>query len=103
MSVLYVIGSLILFISLITPSSFFNTRIIYVDQQLMKKYTENYSVKNLNCKGMDGDAYRTIKSAAAVSGTTVLIRGGVYSKQLNPTIPGNRIHNISFKICWGEA
>ncbi len=86
-------------ITLLLIYSFSNARVIYVDQQLSEDCIGNYSIQNRDCNGTDGNGYKTIQSASAASvpGTTILIRGGVYSEQLNPQISGEKDGFITFK------
>jgi hypothetical protein len=72
---------------------------IYVDGQLSTDCSGNYSVVNRNCSGSDGDAYKRIKTAAniAMAGTSVLIREGNYTEQLNPQNSGTEENYISYK------
>ncbi len=77
-----------------------NAQTIYVDKQLSAGCTGNYSISNRDCSGSDGDAYKTLQSAAAaaVAGTQVLIREGEYSnEQLSPQHSGTENNYITFK------
>ncbi len=72
---------------------------IYVDPLLSADCTGNYSVANRDCSGSDGDAYKSITSAAnaAIAGTRVLIREGVYQVKLSPKYSGMENAYITFK------
>ncbi|WP_273276138.1 right-handed parallel beta-helix repeat-containing protein [Maribacter polysiphoniae] len=76
-----------------------NAQVIYVDQQLKTDCTGNYSISNRDCSGFDGDAYKTLESAAkvATAGTQVLIRGGVFNKQFSPQNSGEENKYITFE------
>ncbi len=72
---------------------------IYVDKQLPADCVGNYSISNRDCSGSDGDAYRTLQSAAAaaIAGTQVLIREGEFNEQLSPQNSGGENNYIIFK------
>jgi parallel beta-helix repeat protein len=72
---------------------------IYVDPLLPADCAGIYSVSNRDCSGSDGDAYKTLKSAAnaATAGTQVLLRAGVYNVQLSPKNSGEEDNYIVFK------
>lgn len=78
---------------------------IYVDPQLPADCQGNYSVSNRDCNGSDGDAYKSLQSAAnaATAGTRVLIRGGVYNEQLSPQNSGEENNYITFKNFGNEV
>ena len=63
---------------------------IYVDKLLPADCVGNYSISNRDCSGSDGDAHRTLQSAAAaaLAGTQVLIREGEFNEQLSPQNSG---------------
>lgn len=93
------INRLFTLVALILLFPFSNAQVIYVDQQLSRDCTGNYSIQNRDCSGIDGNAFKTIKSAAAVAspGTTVLIRGGEYNEQLSPKISGTEGNYVTFR------
>ncbi len=74
-------------------------QVIYVDPQLSVNYTRNYSISNRDCSGSDGDAYKTLQSAAnaVIAGTLVLIREGLYNEKLIPQNSGKENNYITFK------
>ncbi len=76
-----------------------NAQNIYVDKQLPADCPGNYSILNRDNSGFDGDAYKTLQSAAAaaVAGTQVLIREGEYNEQLSPQNSGEENNYITFK------
>jgi len=88
---------LLIFFFLIGVQLFAQT--IYVDQLLPEDCAGNYSVANRDCSGSDGDAYKSLTSAAtaATAGTRVLIREGVYHEQLSPEYSGMANAYITFK------
>ncbi len=88
---------LYIFFLLIAAQSFAQT--IYVDPLLTADCAGNYSVANRDCSGSDGDAYKTLTSAAnaANAGTEVLLREGVYNVQLSPKYSGQENAYITFK------
>lgn len=78
---------------------------IYVDPKLPADCMGNYSVSNRDCSGSDGDAYKTLQSAAnaATAGIQVFIREGVYNEQLNPQNSGEENKYITFKNYGSEV
>ncbi len=82
-----------------------HAQVIYVDPQLAADCEGNYSVSNRNCSGSDGDAYKALQSAAnaAIAGTQVLIRGGIYNEPLSPKNSGEEKNYITFKNFDGEV
>ncbi len=72
---------------------------IYVDPLLPADCAGNYSIANRDCSGSDGNAYKTLQSAAnaATAGTQVFIREGVYNVQLSPKHSGEENNYIVFK------
>ena len=74
-------------------------QIIYVDTLLPTDCNGTYSISNRACNGVDGDAYKTLKSAAnaATAGTQVLIREDVFKEQLSPQSSGGENNYIVFK------
>ncbi len=76
-----------------------DTQTIYVDPGLSENCTGNYSIENRDCSGSDGDAYKSLASAAhaAGAGTRVIIREGIYTEQLNPKNSGTEDAYITFK------
>ncbi|WP_324025396.1 right-handed parallel beta-helix repeat-containing protein [Maribacter sp. BPC-D8] len=89
---------LFLFFALISSMHSY-AQIIYVDTLLPTDCNGNYSISNRACNGTDGDAYKTLKSAvnAAMAGTQVLIREGVFKEQLSPQSSGEKNNYIVFK------
>lgn len=90
----------VLLLFLLIINSFHSyAQVIYVDTQLSADCKGNYSISNRDCNGFDGDAYKTLESAAkiATAGTRVLIRGGVFNKQFNPQNSGEENKYITFE------
>ncbi len=76
-----------------------NAQTIYVDKQLSADCAGNYSIARRDCSDSDGDAYKTLNSAAnaATAGTQVLIRAGIYNVKLSPQHSGAENNYITFK------
>jgi hypothetical protein len=73
-------------------------QVVYVDPQIAADCEGNYSISNRDCNGTDGDAYKTLQSAAnvATAGTRVLLREGVYNDPLIPKNSGEENKPITF-------
>lgn len=95
---------LILFLSILNSFQLY-AQVIYVDPQLPADCVGNYSVSNRDCNGSDGDAYKTLQSAAnaATAGTQVFIREGIYNEQLSPQNSGEKNNYITFKNFGSEV
>jgi len=76
-----------------------DSKIIYVDNQLMDNCSGDYSIANRDCSGSDGDAYVSVQVAAdnAYTGDTVYIRNGTYRESIRIPHEGQANNLIIFK------
>ena len=79
--------------------------IVYVDWKIKTAQSTTYDSASRTCGRGAKTAYRTLKRAAerANAGQTVLIRAGIYNKQLRPKNSGTANNYITFKNYPGET
>lgn len=103
-----IFGSIAVFIIYFFSSGISLAANIYVDNTLASDCSSgDYSIKNRDSSGSDGDAYRTVAGAIAAmsSGDDIYIRGGTYNEgdlAITTSIDGTSENYTSFQSYPGE-